>query len=279
MTDALVVSDIHLGWEESNVSEFMKFLNFVEKEQPERLVIAGDLFEFWRRGSESVTLEFNDVIDRIEEMNMMGTPVIPLAGNHDWILTGVNDEEPIIQEAPWNFRTSYTFNSGDKTFRVVHGNETDAVNASRRQNTLLCRTSDSTGNKIANGYSNITGRLPLGGASITGPLYFNRFNIRSFSHVANPAQLAEEDESGRRERITRRLTAKYDEYVLFGHTHTPEMGETRHGRYANSGSFTGDMNTYIEVVDGEVDVKEFEPGLAEESDETAKEATDTTTLI
>jgi predicted phosphodiesterase len=63
------------------------------------------------------------------------------------------------------------------------------------------------------------------------------------------------------EDIKNALLEKYEEFVLFGHTHVPDLGD----RYANTGSWTDrspdsePQRTYVEIIDGDATVWDWSP--------------------
>jgi predicted phosphodiesterase len=67
--------------------------------------------------------------------------------------------------------------------------------------------------------------------------------------------------AGEQDSIKESLLEKYEEFVVFGHTHIPGLGE----RYANSGSWTTRSpdsepeNTFLEIQDGDVTVWDWSP--------------------
>jgi len=136
----IAVSDLHLGWEESNPEEFKKFLDEkVKRESPDKFILIGDIYEMWRRGLISVTMEFSEITAKITEISNQGTEVVPIAAEY----------------------------------------------------------------------------------------------------------------KDRADRVVSRINKKYDEFVLFGHTHLPAITED----YANCGSWTGKENTFVEIKDEEVQLR------------------------
>ena len=76
-----------------------------------------------------------------------------------------------------------------------------------------------------------------------------------------PGMVGLEPMSGDDESITDSLLDTYEEFVVFGHVHRPQVGD----RYANSGSWTSRSpssepeNTYLEIQDGEVTLWDWSP--------------------
>jgi len=79
-----VVSDIHLGWERSNVAAFVKFLDRLIDERPSYLVICGDFLDLWRAEFDDITHNFEHVFVRIKRLGQQGTKIRYVLGNHDY---------------------------------------------------------------------------------------------------------------------------------------------------------------------------------------------------
>ena len=80
----IVVSDVHLGTEDSNRDKFTEFIENLG-DDVERLVLLGDIFDFWRRDPVGVLLENIDMVQKLlslePEIN-----VFFVVGNHDFHL-------------------------------------------------------------------------------------------------------------------------------------------------------------------------------------------------
>lgn len=251
---AVVLSDIHIGWEGSNTEDFV---DFIESElpsiDPDVLIVNGDIFEMWRRGLVSVIVEYRHILDALEKVTERGIDLVLIAGNHDWRLVKLNDSGDVVSPKPFQFKEEYTFTSGDRDFRVLHGHQGDGVNGNDAQNEALCATSDERADDISDAYAGVLSKSPLTFTSRIAPLGLNRLNLGALENLSDPDALSKDNNVDRSKRITERLEKMYDDYILFGHTHTPEIRE----QSANSGSWTGDTNNYLEIKDGMVELKEY----------------------
>lgn len=63
----IVVSDVHLGTEDSNRDKFIDFIADLE-DDVECLVLLGDIFDFWRRDPVGVLLENVDIVHNLLSM-------------------------------------------------------------------------------------------------------------------------------------------------------------------------------------------------------------------
>ena len=79
-----IVSDVHLGAVPPETERaFRRWLRHV-KESGSRLIINGDLFDFWFEYRRVVLAEHVRVLAQLAELVEYGVPVLLLGGNHDW---------------------------------------------------------------------------------------------------------------------------------------------------------------------------------------------------
>lgn len=256
------VSDVHLGHgqdiesieqrpatEDSihNPLKFQEFINNTVKSiDPDLFIISGDFLEFWRSSIETVLTTFRDQIaDVLALSDSMEIVLIP--GNHDYRLTKL-DSEIIISEG-------VRFKSGNTNFKIIHGHNYDPRNSNNYTNEGLCLTSSETGDAASKYWDVVKGILP-------SDFTYNRFRyglpetvtpLGPIEHLSNPEVLNEESNSKRARAIRSAVEADNEEYVLYGHTHKPYVGEES----ANAGSFTSGVLNYIVVDDGVVELREY----------------------
>ena len=149
----VVASDIHAGSPYSNANTFYDFLQTeVPALDPDALILAGDIFEFWFRGMSSTLLEHTHISSALEEFHASGTDVTLVAGNHDRRLftvgAGLGEEAP---DAPWQIGNAYEFESGGRQFVANHGDDGDPLQINALSN-LLCVTDDNLGSLMTNIY-------------------------------------------------------------------------------------------------------------------------------
>ncbi|MBR1625874.1 MAG: UDP-2,3-diacylglucosamine diphosphatase [Bacteroidales bacterium] len=121
------LSDFHLGlgtWEEERAKEdkILRFLNLIEKDA-ERIVLLGDIFDFWWEYKQVVPKGFVRFQAKIADLTSKGITVDYFIGNHDlWQKNyfskelGVNIYRRKYQE--------FVFNG--KTFVIGHGDGLDS---------------------------------------------------------------------------------------------------------------------------------------------------------
>jgi UDP-2,3-diacylglucosamine pyrophosphatase LpxH len=118
----IVISDVHLGIQNSRVKELVKFL---KKNVCETLILNGDIIDGWRlkRSGEwkkKHTRFFRVILKAIEKQK---TKVIYLRGNHDDFL---NEVIP-FEIGSFSVRHDYIHESCGKKYYVVHGDIFDPV--------------------------------------------------------------------------------------------------------------------------------------------------------
>ena len=79
-----IVSDVHLGAVPRETEEaFRRWLLYV-KETGSRLIVNGDLFDFWFEYSRVVFSAHVRVLALLADLAESGVPVLVMGGNHDW---------------------------------------------------------------------------------------------------------------------------------------------------------------------------------------------------
>lgn len=249
---ALVVSDVHIGWEESNRDEFHDFLTTeVPSQSPDALIFAGDIFEFWRRSIGTVFTNHNDIVNAIEELSESDIDIVALYGNHDAVLKNTNDEEPVVSEYPWQWENFIRFESDGDEFVALHGHQYDERNRNEFMNEAFCNMDDTVGYHASEVWQEFVTNRPWAKGLFPPFDYFNRRNLGPLTHMANPDVMI--DEPDRRERIRNSVENTFDEYAIYGHTHVPYYGSES----SNCGSWTGSENTYIRVLRGNVTLQTY----------------------
>lgn len=82
---AIIVSDIHIGYEKSNVKSFTKFLDNLmtsDKIKNYSLFVLGDLFDLWRRRDSIFYPESDRILSLINQFR----DVYYIPGNHDYTI-------------------------------------------------------------------------------------------------------------------------------------------------------------------------------------------------
>lgn len=245
----LQISDIHLGYEWSNVDAFYTFITEeVPDIDPDLLVVSGDLFEFWRSSIENVFIDHQREIFELFSLADDSTDVIVLAGNHDYRF--ITSDEPV------EVADHVLFQSGGREFRVLHGHEYDPKNANNYTNEALCLTSEDTGQIMSDIWDLWTGIVPFN--ALINRVEFGMPGSVSpagqIQHLNDPEALTKEESASRLNIIETAVEEDNEEFVLYGHTHNP----TKSTQSVNAGSFTGGRNNYVVVSEGDVELNKYQ---------------------
>jgi UDP-2,3-diacylglucosamine pyrophosphatase LpxH len=117
----VVVSDIHLGYEKSNVRDFQNFLDYLlTRQDVDTLVILGDFVDMWRRDVSGLFLEFRNELATIFTLQKKMT-IYYFVGNHDYHLLELKGST-----YPFEFMESKCFPATEKiNYKFKHGHQYD----------------------------------------------------------------------------------------------------------------------------------------------------------
>lgn len=112
-------SDVHLGAFDEYNNRRKKFLDFLESEAAlaDRIVINGDLFDFWFEYRQAIPRGLTDVLSHLYLLSRKGIEIHYVPGNHDfWMCDFFQQELGIILHSE-----IYDFTSHGKKIHVFHG--------------------------------------------------------------------------------------------------------------------------------------------------------------
>lgn len=237
MVRAVVISDLHLVYEQTEVQAVKKTIEELERNPPDLLVINGDLYELWRNDLAGVMWLTSRFTDMLVNLRQRGTQVVLIQGNHDDYLARHLDDNP---NYPFNPQLDYRTTLDGVDFLFTHGHKYE-VTYLPPTNDALAITDDHAGN-LADW---LWDKRPAPG---------NPLETLSLAALGPAASFLDPENAGlndfRRlpvERGIRGETAS-GEWGIIGHTHVPYVDEE--DRIANSGSMTAGQATLIEIVDG-----------------------------
>lgn len=250
------ISDLHLG-DGSRTDDFhrdkelLKFLEFVEREAQE-LVVVGDLFELWQAKLDKILFKHIDVVNKLLTLRKK-LKVTYVIGNHDYI--------PFARLVKSNVGIQIEYRDEENGIVAEHGNRYDVFNR----------------------YKN-----PLRAIKWPPGRYFTVF-LAGLERLINPGidmwfkNAIENMDDFRREvsLIRNRVTPSSKEYltkgghfgefekavkghihrgakiVIFGHTHKAQLNVIGNGIYANCGSWVDSVDpTYIAYSDNKIELRE-----------------------
>jgi UDP-2,3-diacylglucosamine pyrophosphatase LpxH len=236
----IAVSDVHIGYSESESSQFEAFLqdDLWKENNITDLVLCGDIFDFWRRSIVDVMIEGAGILRGLKQLNWKyGVNITFIAGNHDYLLRK-------SRVGPFKFSTVKTIAEGGISYRFTHGWEDDPIQHPAFFD-ALCYTDNQSGAFIDDVWQNW-----LRHQSYLARLWYSWSNVKGRAQMKNMVIPPQERDLGW-------LFGSYDtgptqmggHVSVKGHTHVPGIN----GNVVNCGSWVNDMpvhDTYV-MIDGD----------------------------
>jgi UDP-2,3-diacylglucosamine pyrophosphatase LpxH len=213
---AIIVSDLHLGYEKCNATAFTDFLanyttNGIARDYS--LFVLGDLWDFWRQHNIIYSNESDEILSLINQFK----DVYYLPGNHDHIVVDAFRNYPDFN--CYNISKYFRIKSGDRNFFLVHGHELEVISKLTyltipeydKISDQLCRMNDTEGN-IASYLHEM----------------FHRVFTQGQPQISDLLQPAEQrqgmdaiDKFARSKARYPLLGMRLNDILIFGHTHRP----------------------------------------------------------
>jgi UDP-2,3-diacylglucosamine hydrolase len=231
MKPEFITSDVHLGAvPKATERAFIRFLEYVGAEG-RRLLIPGDLFDFWFEYGDVVPGEHFRVLAALAELVDSGVPVLVTGGNHDAWGGGFLEERVGVEFHPGHVRTELA----GRPALLAHGDGLGSGDLKYRALKTVLRS-----------------RVAIWGFRALHP----ELGLRLARTVSTTEAKADTDPGkvGRARFIQEWATGVLrDEpelaYVVCGHSHLPTVAEAQPGRYyLNAGDWLT-HRTYITVDD------------------------------
>lgn len=237
------MSDVHLGYEQSDKKSFNSFLDGLQHDdEVTDLVLLGDIVDMWRRDSSGVFLENHDTFEKVLGL---GTKMCVhyIVGNHDFHLLKIKGHS-----YPLDFIRGLDLTDGDFNYRFLHGYEFDQDQKESHMEALCRVMSDAVENIESDAWSTMTRGLGDLRSMLVDPLMRERRKQRGGLMLKPEIRLKE-----RLRGIERYVCSivRSGEILVFGHTHRPFINKAE--TVANCGSWVNDStihNTYIELHNG-----------------------------
>ena len=261
----VVVSDVHLGIEYSNRSKFIDFIDNLG-DDVDRLVLLGDIFEFWRRDPVGVLLENTDIIQKLMSLEPE-INVSYVVGNHDFHLIRFPQSYFGVK---LDLKRDLSLEYGGTKYRFIHGHQLE----NKQFGTLeiyetfadtLCMAGDDVG-KAANMIWEMIGE----GKGILDRIR-NFLGISMYSSNPRPkatlpwireriGEIILKPEERNLEQYEKYavelINEKYkSEFLIYGHSHEPFVKMEKN--IANTGSWVGGSSDYLEIDAGGVTLKSY----------------------
>lgn len=231
---ALIVSDVHLGYEKSNVTSFAVFLaEYVDSGSSKdySLFILGDLWDLWRKHDKLYSKESDEILSLINQFkDVYYTP-----GNHDHITLDAKHNYPDFN--CYNIDRYFRIKSGNKDFFLVHGHELEVISKLTylklseydKISDQLCRMNDTEGN-IASYLHEMFHKVFTKGQP----------QITDFLQSAEQRQGMDAiDKFAKSKARYPLLGMRLNDILIFGHTHRPYNDVEN--KVANTGAWIEDM--------------------------------------
>ncbi len=261
----IAVSDVHLGCKESKRDDFKEFIDErVNGTDIDYLVLLGDIMDFWRKTNVEIAYENQDILVKLQNMKTLTGDQIKvyyLAGNHDYSILKLKDRYP--EYYPLDVRKFIRLKSGESNYYFIHGYELEVlaslepltIEAYEALSERLCYMEDVFGGFISQLWP-IFYTIARKGHRV--------FDIKK-TIIKKPEERKENISAVRKFALSEVknifLGMRKGEQLVFGHTHKPFLTKDDAGiSVANTGSWVeeaGKQNTYIEIVEGEMELKEF----------------------
>lgn len=224
--DTIVISDFHLGSKKSDPSKLCHFLSELLKDPPKRVVINGDVFEFWSQSYKDIGQIEHKVVKLVMELMEEGTKVVYIPGNHDRAFRAFFK----ITFGKFKLRDEYIIRNDHKKYLVMHGDEFDAFTRNHAIVSLL----------IDQIYVFL----------IKLNFWMKKYlhSKKSLASLKHSKKYAETVERIRNLAMTYAKSRRVDG-IIIGHSHWPEIVTAPHGiTYVNSGDW---IESFSYVVVGE----------------------------
>ena len=249
----VVVSDVHIGYERSDTIAFGKFVDDLLTQKPDKVVLLGDIFDFWRRSDADLLIENERVLEKLLQL-----PLVYVQGNHDYSILKLSKrfpDKPAFEvkgsEIVQNQRSRFILRHG-YDIEVFTSMETVGLDAYEAFSEAMCHAGQ-VGGTIASWIWDLV-ELVKGGLSDAGRALL-------VDAVRKPAEvrptLEKVDVFAKSAARTIPLGLQPSDILIFGHTHRPFKDE----RTANTGSWImgpGKRNhTYVEITDQSFELREF----------------------
>ena len=232
------IGDAHLkGTSDENQEAFCTFLESIKDSDIKKLVIMGDLFDFWIGYNDIVFYHYLPVLNKIQELKKSGMAITYIEGNHDFSLGSYFTKELDIEVHD----KSFTLNMDNKKMLIMHGDTADtsisytfwrAFMRSIPMKALRKILSPSSAWTIANYLSKSSRK-------------YNDERGRNIDSMLKSHALIEID--------------KGFDVVIMGHSHLAGIhklsGDNHEGLYINSGSWLN--KEYVLFENGRYEIKTF----------------------
>lgn len=225
-------SDVHLLLHSSREEKeklflLAQFLEFIKKEKPAKLVIAGDLFDVWYEYQLVIPKPYFPVLHKLATIKEAGVKIIYLVGNHDFKFIDFFDK--YIPAEIYN--DYYELSLNDKKYIFAHGDSYTSNDFRYHLLKTILR------NSLVNSLFGLI-HPDIG-------LKFGRWMSRSSRKKQDPPAKRKYLEKGLIDFAQDKIANGFD-YVVMGHIHDPKIKKIGQGEYINLGDWIQHYS-YLEI--------------------------------
>lgn len=264
----IAVSDLHLGYEKADKEDFLNFLDGYNPGEISRLVLVGDIFDFWREDNINIIKNNKEILSKISSLNIQEVNYI--IGNHDYYLYslaqryGIQDGDQYFY-GPFVVSKSLRLEDGGENFYFIHGYELEVFSFSEVMSIDIYETfSKNMGlsGDLSGKASSELWDVIQAGTSISGKVkdLLEKVPEILLKHPSSSQRNVEKlwDMANSKAARCMYLGMDPEEKLIFGHTHKPCISND----VVNTGAWMDGKNSYLEILDGKMALKNF-PGDAE----------------
>jgi UDP-2,3-diacylglucosamine pyrophosphatase LpxH len=248
-----VVSDVHIGYERSDTVAFERFIDTLLTQKPNKVILLGDIFDFWRRSDADLLMENERIIGKLLQL-----PLAYVHGNHDYSMLKLSKRFP--DKPGFEVKTSEIVENAYSRFVLRHGYdlevftsmETVGLDAYEAFSEAMCHAGQ-MGGTIA---SWIWAFVELVKGELSGPVRNLLMDAaRKPAEIRSTLQKVDVFAKSAARAIP--LGLQPNDILIFGHTHRP----FKDNRTANTGSWImgpgKTAHTYVEITDQSFELREF----------------------
>ena len=234
---AIIVSDVHLGTDDSKAAEFLEFLN---NHHTDILIINGDFVDGWAlaRGQKWKS-KHTKVISKVLDISRK-IPVVWIRGNHDEFL----HEFMHMHLGKLQVAENYILELGDKKYFIFHGDVLDVFVAKWKWLAKIGSVGYDVALKLNTWYNKWRA--------------FRRLPYYSISKDIKRGVKAAVNYITDFEMSATKLAKQYNcDGVICGHIHQPADRQIMGTRYLNSGDWVENLTAIVVDFDNTITIKEF----------------------
>lgn len=275
MAKIVVTSDQHLGYEKSNVKDFINFLDYIYKRDDiEALILLGDLIDMWRRDASGLFLEFSDIVKQLLNLkDSKNVRTYIIAGNHDYHLLKlldaayhfnfypeIPDNSLSVHSSPSSALPALTFPSTNGLkYKFRHGWEFDLAQHPIIMEAMCHNMSDEAGHARSSIYHILEITKDYLGNQLKGIIDYHNTEGKN-GYVENLLLPPEERLKPYVGDVEKKAYTSVNEgeVLIFGHTHRPFVSDDM--KLVNTGSWVSDAevhNTFVELEGKEIKLFQF----------------------